>query len=141
MITRNIEDYLETILILEEKMGYARVSDIAKKMGITYPSVSGMVKKLGELGYIHYKKYGKVMLTPHGKELAKDVVKRHNLWVSFLTSLGIDKENAKKDACKLEHDVSETSVEALSQFLDYILNSKEGKTFLNKFSEKEKGGI
>jgi len=140
MITRNIEDYLETILILEEERGYARVSDIAKRMGITYPSVSGMVKKLGELGYIHYKRYGKVILTEEGKILAQDVAKRHNLWVSFLTSLGIDKENAREDACRLEHDISETSVEALSRFLNYILNSKEGRKLLSKFSEKEKGG-
>ncbi len=141
MITRNIEDYLEAILILEEDVGYARVSDIAKRLGITYPSVSGMVKKLGELGYIHYKKYGKVMLTKEGKELAQDVMRRHNLWVSFLTSLGINREIAKKDACRLEHDISELSVEALSRFLDYILTSEEGKRLLNNFSEKGKGGI
>ncbi len=141
MITRNIEDYLEAILILEQEVGYARVSDIAKRLGITYPSVSGMVKKLGELGYIHYKKYGKVILTEQGKILAQDVIKRHNLWVSFLTSLGINREIAKRDACRLEHDISELSVETISRFLNYILNSEEGKKLLSKFSEKKKGGI
>ena len=141
MITRNIEDYLETILILEREIGYARVSDIAKRMGITYPSVSGMVKKLGEFGYIHYKRYGKVNLTKLGKELAKDVERRHNLWVSFLTSLGIDMEIAKKDACRLEHDISGITAEILNEFLNYILHSKEGRELLHRFSENKKGGI
>ncbi len=141
MITRNIEDYLETILILEREVGHARVSDIAKRMGITYPSVSGMVKKLREFGYINYERYGKVNLTKLGKELAQDVEKRHNLWVSFLTSLGIDIEVAKKDACRLEHDISGVSAEVLSKFLNYVLHSKEGKRILSKFSENKKGGI
>ena len=138
MITRNIEDYLESILILEREFGYARVSDIAKRLGITYPSVSEMMKKLGEFGYINYRKYGKILLTDLGREIAKDVEKRHNLWVSFLTSLGINIEKAKKDACRLEHDISKSSVEKLSKFLDYVLNTEEGREFLQKFSQEKR---
>ena len=140
MVIRNIEDYLEIILLLEREFGYARVSSIAKKLTITYPSVSEMVRKLGDLGYINYERYGKILLTDIGKRLAYDIEKRHNLWVSFLVSLGIDEENAVKDACRLEHDVSEGSMVKLNKFFNYLLHSEEGKEFLKNFLKKEEGG-
>ncbi len=120
MVTRNVEDYLEAIWDLQDKKGYIRAKDIAQKLKVSRPSVSEMVRKLSEDKFIQYERYGGIIITPKGKRLAQEIKKRHNLLVNFLRIIGVDEDNAQKDACKLEHDISPETMDCLIKFVEYV---------------------
>ena len=111
------EDYLERILVLQEKNGQVRSIDIVKDMGFTKPSVSVAMKKLKESSLIDIDKNGLITLTPIGLEIAKRIYERHLVLTQFFMSMGVDEEIAKKDACKVEHDLSEETFEAIKKSL------------------------
>ena len=105
------EDYLETILILSKK-GNVRAIDIVNELNYTKPSVSIAMKKLKENGYIEINN-SNITLTQSGYEIASRIYERHEILTRALTLLGVDKETALKDACKLEHDLSDESFNAI----------------------------
>jgi DtxR family Mn-dependent transcriptional regulator len=114
-----MEDYLEVIHCLENEQGYVRVKDIAGKMEITMPSVSGAVKNLEKQGLVAHPRYDLVGLTPKGTKIAKDIYHRHQVIKDFLYNvLGLDKEIAEKDACRIEHNISPETLNRLIKFLD-----------------------
>lgn len=111
------EDYLETILILKNKMPLVRAIDIANEMKFSKPSVSVALKKLKEKGLITVDtQTGNINFTQDGLEIATNVLDKHHVISSFLISLGVTKEVALEDACKLEHDLSEESFSKLKLF-------------------------
>ena len=112
-ILRASEDYLEAMLMMKKKHGYIRSIDIADYLGVTKPSVSYTTKRLRESGYITMDKDGLITLTDEGMKIASKVLERHETLTSFLVSLGIDSETAEADACKMEHDLSEKTYEAI----------------------------
>ena len=112
-IYESAEDYLEQILILLEEKGYARSTDIAESLGVTKPSVSVAMKKLRENGYISMEKGGLISLTDKGYPIARRTYNRHQTLTRFFVSLGVDEAIARKDACKIEHDISEESFAAI----------------------------
>ena len=112
-IYESAEDYLEEILILLEKKGYARSTDIADALGVTKPSVSVAMKKLRENGYISMEKSGQISLTEKGYPIARRIYDRHLTLTRFFVSLGVDEKIARRDACKIEHDISEESFQAI----------------------------
>ncbi len=112
-IYESAEDYLEQILILLEGKGYARSTDIAAALGVTKPSVSVAMKKLRENGYISMEKGGLISLTDKGYAIARRIYDRHLTLTRFFVSLGVNEETARKDACKIEHDISEESFAAI----------------------------
>jgi Mn-dependent DtxR family transcriptional regulator len=112
-IQRSSEDYLEKILMLQEKKGYARSIDIAGELGVTKPSVSYAVKKLRENGYITVDSDGLISLTVPGMEIASRMYERHKLLTNFLMVLGVDEKTAREDACRIEHDLSDKSFNAI----------------------------
>lgn len=112
-IHESAEDYLEAILMLQEEKGYARSVDIAGLLNVTKPSVSFAMKKLRENGYITMDEDSLIALTDSGEAIARRILDRHNTLSSFLESLGVDSQNAREDACKMEHDLSEASYEAI----------------------------
>ena len=112
-IHESAEDYLESILMLQEQKGYARSVDIAGLLNVTKPSVSFAMKKLRENGYITMDEDSLIALTPDGEAIARRILDRHNTLSSFLVSLGVDAATAREDACKMEHDLSEASYEAI----------------------------
>ena len=112
-IYESAEDYLEQILILLEGKGYARSTDIAAALGVTKPSVSVAMKKLRENGYISMEKGGLISLTDKGYPIARRTYDRHQTLTKFFVSLGVDEAIARKDACKIEHDISEESFAAI----------------------------
>ena len=135
MTTRNMEDYLEAIWNLQNKKGYIKAKDIADKLGVKRPSVSEMIKKLNENNYILYEKYGGIVFTTKGKKLAQEIKKRHILFVEFLKIIGVNEENAQKDACKLEHDVSSETMDCLLEFIEVIRllpDNSKWKEYLKK---------
>lgn len=135
MTTRNMEDYLEAIWNLQDKKGYVKCKDIADKLEVTRPSVSEMIKKLSENEYIIYEKYGGIVFTAKGKKIAQEIKKRHTLLVEFLKIIGVDEQNAQRDACKLEHDVSPKTITCLLEFVEFINLLPESSKWKENFQE------
>ena len=109
------EDYLERILILKERNGQVRSIDIVNDMGFSKPSVSVAMKKLKENGFISIDKNGFITLTDQGNDIATRVYERHQLLTKLFMSLGVPEEIALRDACKIEHDLSEETFQAIKQ--------------------------
>ena len=112
-IHESAEDYLEMILMLREQKGYARSIDIASALGVTKPSVSFAMKKLRENGYIAMDPENYITLTDQGMEIAERIYTRHKALTKFLIQIGVDEKIAREDACKIEHDLSPETFEAL----------------------------
>ena len=112
-ILKASEDYLEAMLIMKERHGYIRSIDIAAELGVTKPSVTYTTKRLRENGYITMSPDGLITLTDSGMEIASRIYKRHRLLTEFLIRLGVDEKTAREDACKMEHDISEKTFDAL----------------------------
>lgn len=112
-ILRASEDYLEAMLMMQREHGYVRSIDIAEKLGVTKPSVTYATKRLRENGYITMDKDGLITLTELGMAIAANMLDRHQTLTRFLMALGVDQETAEADACKMEHDISQTSFEAI----------------------------
>ena len=113
----SLEDYLETILMLQKSMGQVRSIDIANEMNFTKPSVSVAMKKLRQKGYKTMAENGYITLTESGKQRAESVLERHTILADLLIRIGVNKETALADACKIEHDLSEESFKAIKQAL------------------------
>ena len=107
------EMYLETIYILTKKNHDVRSLDVAEYMNFSKPSVSRAVRLLKQGGYITVDPDGYLHLTDLGKEIAAKIYERHTLLTEFLMRLGVDRETASADACKIEHDISDRSFEAI----------------------------
>ena len=112
-ILRASEDYLEAMLMLQEAHGYIRSIEIAEKLGVTKPSVSYATKRLRESGYITMDADGLITLTDTGMSVAKKMLQRHETLTAFLIAIGVDPETAEADACKMEHDISQTTFDAI----------------------------
>lgn len=113
-VLESSEDYLENILILSEKLPKVREIDIVNYMGFSKPSVSIAMKKLRDNGYIEIKN-GSLLLTEKGKVIAEKIYERHRILTKAITLLGVDEEIAAKDACKIEHDISEETFQAIKE--------------------------
>ena len=111
------EDYLEMILMLSMDNPNVRSIDIAQAMDFSKPSVSVAMKKLKENGYIVIDDNGYITLTKSGKEIAEKIYERHVILTDWFVSLGVNKETARKDACKIEHDLSDETFEAIKKRL------------------------
>ena len=114
-IQKSSEDYLEAMLMLKEKHGYIRSVDIAAQLGVTKPSVSYATKRLRENGYITMDADGLISLTASGMEIAARIYERHKLLTQLLISLGVSEETAREDACKIEHDLSIETFDAIRE--------------------------
>lgn len=117
----SLEDYLETILILNNRLPEVRSIDIANEMSFSKPSVSVAMKNLKNNNYIQVSAEGFITLTAAGKEIAQSVYERHTLLSDWLIHLGVDPETATADACKMEHDISPESFKAIKKHITSIL--------------------
>ena len=109
----SMEDYLETILLLQKKNGHVRSIDIANELEYTKASVSVAMKSLREKDFITMAETGYITLTDSGLKKAESVLERHTLISDWLISLGVSEKVAKEDACRIEHDISEETFEIL----------------------------
>lgn len=112
-IHESAEDYLESILMLCLEHGSARSVDIAAHLGVTKPSVSFAMKRLRENGYILMGDDNRITLTEQGEAIAQRMLERHNLLSKFLIRLGVSEDVARADACKIEHDLSDETFDAI----------------------------
>ena len=114
-IYESAEDYLEAILMLRECLGMVRSIDIVNQLGYSKPSVNVAMKRLRENGYIQMDGEGYITLTEAGLEIASRVYTRHRLLTNFFMQLGVSKETADADACKIEHDLSEETFQKIKE--------------------------
>ena len=112
------EMYLETIHVLYKKTGAVRAIDVGEYMGYSKPSVSRAMGILKNAGYITVDRHGYITLTDAGLEVAQKMYERHTLLTELLVRLGVDRETAVDDACKIEHHISETTFDAIKKFVD-----------------------
>ena len=117
----SVQDYLETIYILNKSMPQVRSIDIANEMSYSKPSVSVAMKNLKAHDYITVSDEGYITLTDSGHQLARAIYERHSLMTKFLVYLGVDPEIAREDACMMEHDISEESFEALKKHINSLI--------------------
>ena len=110
------EMYLETIHVLLKKNGHVRSIDISEHMGYSKPSVSRAVGLLKTNGYIEMDRDGSITLTEAGLALAEKIYERHTVLTQFLVNLGVAPQVAAEDACKLEHAISDESLQAIKAF-------------------------
>ena len=116
-INESAENYLETILILSQRLPVVRSIDVAVEMGFKKSSVSVAMKNLRQKGYVTVSGEGFILLTEEGRALAETVYERHSVLSQWLIRLGVTPETAIADACKMEHDMSEESFEAVKAYL------------------------
>ena len=116
-IQKASEDYLESMLMMKEQHGYIRSVDVADHLGVTKPSVTYATKRLRENGYILVSDSGFITLTDSGMEIAEMIYERHTLLSTWLETLGVDKEIAAQDACKMEHVISKESFDAIKRHI------------------------
>lgn len=125
VIHESAEDYLETILMLSKKSPVVRSIDIANEMGYKKSSVSIAMKNLREAEHIRVTKEGYIYLTDSGKEIAEMIYERHQILSSWLIKLGVDKKVAEEDACRIEHDISKESFNAIKKAISVQLKELE----------------
>lgn len=118
VIHESAEDYLESILILQEQCGQVRSIDIVNKLGYSKPSVSIAMKKLRENGYISMAPDGTITLNETGMAIASEIYGRHKMITKLFELLGVSSEQAAVDACKVEHDLSEETLGRIHAFIE-----------------------
>ena len=114
-IQESAENYLETILMLKNSKGSVRSVDIANELEFSKPSVSIAMKNLRENGYIEVDSNGYITLLPSGKEIAEKMYERHTTLSNWLVDIGVQKEIATDDACRIEHIISTETFEAIKK--------------------------
>lgn len=117
-IYESAEDYLERILILHEQNEKVIALDIANSFGYSKASVSRAMKNLRENDYITVSTNGNIELTDKGIKVAKKIYERHKLLTELLILIGVDKDTASKDACKIEHDLSDETFDAIKKHMN-----------------------
>lgn len=116
-IYESAEDYLEAILFIEQRKGVVHSIDIANEKDFSKASVSVAMKKLRENGYISMESNGEIHLLPPGREIAERISERHNLLSQLFMKLGVEESVAMKDACKVEHDLSQETFDAIKAYV------------------------
>ncbi|MBO4290826.1 MAG: metal-dependent transcriptional regulator [Lachnospiraceae bacterium] len=114
---QSAEDYLECILMLQERQGNVRSIDVANELGFTKPSVSVAMKKLREQGMITVGDNGFILFSDKGRKLAKKVYDKHKLLTKALIAIGVSEKKAKEEACLIEHVISDSTYECIRKFI------------------------
>jgi DtxR family transcriptional regulator, Mn-dependent transcriptional regulator len=136
-LTSVMEDYLEAIFDLDQEKKVVRVKDIAKRMDVKMPTVSSMLKTLNDRGLVNYEKYEYVELTKGGSDVGKEMRRRHEVLLKFLTEiLEIEFDIADAEACKMEHTLSSATLASLTDFMEFIQTCpRAGESWLKYFKE------
>lgn len=119
------ENYLETILILNKRIGQVRSIDIVRELNFSKPTVSVAMKHFKENGYISVDEEGFITLTKTGREIAERIYERHTVILEVLMELGVDRKTAYEDACLIEHDISDLTFERIKKFYQKIKAKQE----------------
>ena len=118
--TDRMEDYLEVIYELVQEKGYATTVDISSYLNVSSPSVTKMMQKLDETGYLKYEKYRGIKLTHEGIRIARNIRNRHGLLAEFFMIIGVDEETANNDAEGIEHHLHPETMKKLEEFINEL---------------------
>ena len=137
-LTRKTEDYLEAILVISLRKGYAKTRDVASLLGVTPSSTVEMFIKLDRIGLIEYRKYEGVRLKPEGAEIAGIIKFRHDTLYNFLKIIGVEEEIADRDACRMEHELDPGTIGAIDSLVAFLGEKKNERVLddLKRFNEK-----
>lgn len=130
--SQSAEDYLERIHELIEEKGYARVVDIASSLKVKQASVTSMVQKLAEAGYLKYEKYRGLIMTDKGRAIARRIRNRHETLSRFFSLFGLDPESQRQDIEGIEHHLSPDTVEIIASLAQFF---EEHPEILRRFQE------
>ncbi len=139
-ISETEEDYLRVIYELSGEKGYATVSDVAQRLSVKPPSVTDMIKKLSDSGYVVYEPYKPITLSEEGRAIAREVADKHRVLTNFFTILGIDPEIAEEDACGIEHHLHRETSELLTKFVEFVQKTPRQPRWLDHFAEYMRTG-
>jgi Mn-dependent DtxR family transcriptional regulator len=137
--SQSAEDYLERIHELFEEKGYARVVDIASSLKVKQASVTSMVQKLAEAGYLKYEKYRGLILTDKGREVARKIQNRHATLSRFFSLFGLSAETQKEDIEGIEHHLSLDTVAVLADLAQFFEQNPETLRLFEKSRSKRSG--
>jgi DtxR family Mn-dependent transcriptional regulator len=142
-LTSVMEDYLEAIFDLDREKRTVRVKDIAKRLAVKMPTVSSMLKSLNAKGLVNYEKYEYVELTEAGAKVGKEMRRRHEVLHMFLTRfLKVDAGQADQEACAMEHALSTSTLDSLTDFMDFIHSCpRTGGAWSDYFEEYLSSGV
>lgn len=136
-MSASLEEYLKIMFVLYKKNGYIRVTDIAKEMSCSKPSVNRALKILKETGYIDYEVYGKILLTKKGENEASRILRRHEILKAFLIQvLDVKEEVAKVEANNMKHAISENTASKLEEYIKSIIDVSNLECDYNPDNEK-----
>lgn len=121
-VTEAVENYLETILILSHKQPDVHAIDICSYLGYSRPTVSIVLKKMKDDGLVNVDQDNHITLTDSGKEIAEMIYERHELLSEFFAYIGVERDTAAEDACKVEHDISEQTFLCLKEHFEKLRN-------------------
>ena len=121
-IQESAEDYLEAVLMLQQRLGHARSVDVAAELGYSKPSVSVAMKKFRENGLVEFDEKGYISLTEKGRSIAECTLEKHNLLAGFLIGIGVSEKTAREDACRIEHALSPESFEKIKEYTQRVEN-------------------
>lgn len=135
-LSASLEDYLEVIYHLEKSNRVARAKDIADQMNVQRASVTGALRALSGRGLINYSPYSYITLTPSGRDIAKEIIRRHNVLKEFfIIALQMAPEDAEANACRIEHAIDPGAVERLVRFVEFLkLCPRAGEDWFEGFS-------
>lgn len=133
MRRKTIEEYMETIYVLEKREGRARTGRIASEMSVKPPSVTEMLQKLQKDGLVKYETYTGATLTSLGKKKAQELMRRHKVIADFIEIIGVERELAEIDACQLEHHVSPKTIEKLKKFVGFVRSAPGDPKWIRRF--------
>ena len=133
--SQSAEDYLERIHELIQEKGYARVVDIASSLSVKQASVTSMVQKLGELGFLKYEKYRGLVLTDKGREVARRIQNRHETLSRFFSLFGLSAETQQQDIEGIEHHLSASTVDVLADLAQFF---EQNPAVLKRFTRTRK---
>lgn len=120
-----MEDYLEVISELVELKGYATTLDVSRYMNVSAPSVTKMLQRLDENGYLKYEKYHGINLTAKGNSVADTIRQKHGILLEFFEILGIEHETANQDAEGIEHHLNPKTIKQLRKFIAYLKSNQK----------------
>ncbi len=138
MPSQSAEDYLERIYQLIEDKGYARVVDIASSLKVKQASVTSMVQKLGEAGYLKYEKYRGLIMTERGREVALKIRNRHQTLSRFFSLFGLDAESQRQDIEGIEHHLSPATMEILEDLAQFFEKNPDTLRLFEKSRQRQK---
>jgi DtxR family Mn-dependent transcriptional regulator len=142
-LSTSLEDYLEAIYVLEQKARVVRVKDISKMLEVSMPSVHQALHILMESGLVNHEHYGDVELTAKGRNAGREIYNRHTMLTKFFDEvLGVPREIAEGDACRIEHNISQETLDRLVAFIDFaeFYFQPRGLNWTKKFKQFFKRG-